>query len=165
MIFCACGCGQQRNEFDAQGKSRHFIQGHTGHRFKKGDTSISGENNPRWKGDSVGKHALHVWIRKLKPMTELCESCKKVPPFDLANITGKYKRDLSNWKYLCRRCHVLRDGIRSRMTIDMSSFVCVLCGSNSTYILKSGRPFWYRLNGKPLCSRCARHKRYIELGK
>lgn len=31
-------------------------------------------------------------------------------PFDLANVTGIYNRDFINWKYICRRCHMLSDG-------------------------------------------------------
>lgn len=32
------------------------------------------------------------------------------PTYDLANITGNYTRDFSNWKYLCRKCHMKSDG-------------------------------------------------------
>src|SRR3990167_9640866 len=48
-----------------------------------------GGKNPAWKGDTVGYQALHKWVRKWKPRTELCERCKKVPPFDLANVSNE----------------------------------------------------------------------------
>lgn len=33
----------------------------------------------------------------------------------MANISGKYKTDLSDWEYLCRRCHMKKDGRLIRM--------------------------------------------------
>ncbi|HJT49800.1 MAG TPA: NUMOD3 domain-containing DNA-binding protein [Nitrososphaeraceae archaeon] len=74
-----------------------------------------GSLHPLFKGDYVGKHALHDFVRKRLPIPALCEICNIVPPRDLANVTGKYHRELSNWKYLCRGCHMKLDystGIR-----------------------------------------------------
>ena len=69
-----------------------------------------GSNNPAWKGDNVSYKSLHEWvgIHKLKP--PLCEICKAKPPYDLANISQRYLRDLSDWEWLCRRCHMTKDG-------------------------------------------------------
>lgn len=73
-----------------------------------------GENNPNWKGgDGCNIKSLssfHEYIRNHKPKPELCEDCGKVPPYDVANISGEYKRDLSDWKWICRRCHMVEDG-------------------------------------------------------
>jgi len=71
-----------------------------------------GEKNPMWKGEDVGYEQLHRWVRSRFPKPELCIICKKVPPIDLAN-KGIYTRDLTNWEYLCRSCHMKKDG-RSR---------------------------------------------------
>lgn len=68
-----------------------------------------GKHNSQWKGDAVGNDSLHQWLRNHLPMPELCEDCKKVPPYDLANITGIYTRNFNNWKYLCRHCHMILD--------------------------------------------------------
>lgn len=70
----------------------------------------SNEDNPNWKGNKVGYKGLHQWLRMHKPKVDLCESCKENPPFDLANISGEYKRELDNYEWLCRRCHMLKDG-------------------------------------------------------
>jgi hypothetical protein len=70
----------------------------------------SGRKNGMWKGDKVGYESLHQYLRIHLPKSELCQSCKKIPPHDLANITGIYNRDPVNWKWLCRRCHMLSDG-------------------------------------------------------
>lgn len=68
-----------------------------------------GNKNPLWKGDKVGYYQLHTWIKARLPKPKLCELCVKVPPYDLAN-KGIYNRDLENWEYLCRSCHMKKDG-------------------------------------------------------
>jgi len=54
--------------------------------------------------------ALHYWIRNHKKKPKLCEACHKNKPYEVANISGKYKRDLNDFKWLCRGCHMLNDG-------------------------------------------------------
>ena len=70
----------------------------------------SGSNNGMWKGDEVQRIALHEWIRNRKPKPDLCEECHELPPYDLANISGEYLRDINDFRWLCRRCHVKSDG-------------------------------------------------------
>lgn len=66
--------------------------------------------NPMWKGEKVGYEALHEWIKSRFHKPVVCQDCKKVPPYDLANISQKYKRDISDWEWLCRKCHMTKDG-------------------------------------------------------
>ena len=68
------------------------------------------EGNVMWKGDNVGYKSLHIWIKDHKPKPKLCEDCKKVSPYDLANISGEYKRDIKDFKWVCRSCHMKEDG-------------------------------------------------------
>lgn len=75
----------------------------------------AGENSPGWKGDKVGYSALHDWIRNHLPKPVSCEFCKNVPPRDVANISQKYKRDLTDWEWLCRKCHIQKDGRHIRL--------------------------------------------------
>ncbi len=75
------------------------------------------ETNPSWKGSRVGLSSLHEWVRNRKTKPKLCECCGVVPPRDLANISQEYKRDLSDWEWLCRRCHMTKDG-RIQRTIN-----------------------------------------------
>lgn len=63
-----------------------------------------------WKGDNVGYGRLHAWVRQNKPEPKHCVDCESSPPRDLANISQEYKRDIDDWEYLCRRCHMLKDG-------------------------------------------------------
>jgi ribosomal protein L37AE/L43A len=69
-----------------------------------------GEKSPNWKGDEVGYLGVHWWIRKYKPKPELCEHCHNKKPKDCANISGKYKRDVTDYIWLCRKCHMIFDG-------------------------------------------------------
>ena len=67
-------------------------------------------NHSNWKGDTVGYESLHSYIERRLPKPELCPMCNDVSPYDIACITDVYDRDLSNWQWLCRRCHMKSDG-------------------------------------------------------
>lgn len=73
------------------------------------------ENNPNWKGNDVGYTALHAWIKRRFKKSELCNKCRGNIPMDLANISGKYLRDVNDWEWLCRRCHMMSDGRMKNM--------------------------------------------------
>ena len=72
--------------------------------FQKGD------KNPSWKGDDVGYGSLHDYVKYHFPKPEKCQVCKEIKELDLANISGNYKRDLTDWEWLCRKCHMEKDG-------------------------------------------------------
>jgi len=76
---------------------------------KKLSIAKSGKNNPAWKGDTVGYASLHEWVTNHKLKPELCENCKCNPPRDLHNTPGTYKRNLEDWVWLCRKCHMIED--------------------------------------------------------
>lgn len=92
-----------------RGKSNRWGH-HTETTKQKMRVAKLGEKNPLWKGDRVGLVALHEWVINKFPKPKLCNDCKKDKPRDLANISQKYLRDLSDWEWLCRRCHMLKDG-------------------------------------------------------
>lgn len=75
------------------------------------------QKNGQWKGDSVSYGAIHDYIKWHKPYIEQCERCGNPPAktgrlkkLDLANISGEYRRDLDDWEWLCRKCHMISDG-------------------------------------------------------
>lgn len=73
------------------------------------------ELHPQWKGDKAGYYSIHTWVKARKFKPELCEVCTTRQVKDLANIRPDindetYNRDLKNWIYLCRRCHMEQDG-------------------------------------------------------
>lgn len=74
----------------------------------KGKMSLSHQSEKayNWKGDKAEKTAIHKWIRKNKPKPELCEKCNKQEPRDVANVSGKYNRDISNYRWECHSCNI-----------------------------------------------------------
>lgn len=79
-------------------------------RFKKGSNQFYGKDNPNWHGDKVGYAGIHKYIRSRLNDPKLCSDCNKKKPLDLANISGKYMRNIHDWEYLCRKCHMIKDG-------------------------------------------------------
>lgn len=99
------------------------------------------DRNPLWKGSFVGLGSLHKWIKRYKPKPELCEKCKEFPPRDLANISGKYKRDVNDYKWLCRKCHMKEDGRIDKLRLNLKprhkiliKSICLNC--NKEYYTK-----------------------------
>lgn len=87
-----------------------------------------GENSHNWRGDDVGIGDVHQWVRKHKPKPMLCEECHKNEPFDLANISGEYKRDINDYRWLCRKCHLESDG-RLENRDEKGRFKVKCCGA------------------------------------
>ncbi len=69
-----------------------------------------GSDNGAWMGDRAGRISLHEYIRNRIPKPEKCPQCNKKGWLDLANISQEYKREISDWEWLCRRCHMIKDG-------------------------------------------------------
>lgn len=77
---------------------------------KKQGVAKKGSKNPMWKDGKLSRTGLHSWIRRNKPKPERCEICNFEKPLDVANVSGTYKRELSDFQWLCRRCHMKSDG-------------------------------------------------------
>ena len=70
-----------------------------------------GKDNPMWKGnDPIHITTLHQWLRTNYPKPETCVKCGEKPSLDLANKNGNYVRDINEFEWLCRRCHMISDG-------------------------------------------------------
>jgi len=80
------------------------------------------EKNPMWKGDDVGSPALHNWVRRHKLKPTFCEECNINIPYDLANISQEYHRDVNDFKWLCRRCHMQSDGRSLKVLNNLKQF-------------------------------------------
>ena len=79
-----------------------------------------GEKIWNWKGQKAGYVSKHHWVRRHWGRADYCESkeCKGISTiFDWANITGEYKRERSDWKRLCRQCHMKFDKQHEKMII------------------------------------------------
>lgn len=66
--------------------------------------------NNKTKKDNPTYGALHDYIKYhlTKPLN--CNNCGEEKKLDLANISQEYKRDLNDWEWLCRKCHMIKDG-------------------------------------------------------
>lgn len=56
-------------------------------------------------------HTLHNYIKRYKKKPLLCERCKKNKPIHLANISGRYKKDIKDYLWVCKPCHNQIDGL------------------------------------------------------
>lgn len=107
-------------------KMGRFIKGHPN--ICKKDTALkisrglrgkyTEENHCGWKGDDVKYQGLHIWVRKKLGKADKCEECmglKGSIRYEWANKSGEYKRDLSDWISLCRKCHHEFDEISQKI--------------------------------------------------
>ena len=95
-------CGRECSNIEKQSRTPW-------NKNRKGIINVEGKNG-MWKGDAVGYVALHAWVRARKLKPHFCEYCNNKPAHDLANISQQYKRELSDWEWLCRKCHMGKDG-------------------------------------------------------
>ena len=70
-----------------------------------------GELNSYWKGNKIQYGGLHNFITSHIPKPDSCQKCRKVTKYlDAANKSGQYTREITDWEYLCRSCHMKSDG-------------------------------------------------------
>jgi hypothetical protein len=65
----------------------------------------NGADNPAWKGDDVGYPGVHAWVRAHKEKTGTCSECGANGATEWANVDHQYRRDLDDYRELCRSCH------------------------------------------------------------
>ena len=73
---------------------------------------MANDKNGMWKGKNASYSAKHIWIKNKFGSSEKCEFCKKIGKkinnrwnLHWANISGKFKRERSDWLGLCVSCH------------------------------------------------------------
>jgi hypothetical protein len=71
---------------------------------------IRGEKNSQWNGENATLPNIHRFIERRKPRPEKCVRCNEGSAIDLANISGEYTRNINDYEWLCRRCHMISDG-------------------------------------------------------
>ena len=55
---------------------------------------------------------IHRWVKKNKVKPVGCEKCSKKNCYlELSNTNHTYKKRLSDWKWVCKKCHAKRDGV------------------------------------------------------
>ena len=129
-----------------------------------------GEKSWNWKGDKVGRCALHEWVETKLGKPNFCECCKKTNQkiYDWSNISGKYKRDIFDWQRLCRRCHKRYDNFIKKgweNKINYKELVlnyCHICGTTNkkNLIVRSSKDNCIN----HICKKC-NHLRYLKRKK
>lgn len=113
------------------------------------------ENHPEWKGDKASYSTKHQWIYNRYGKADKCEgfNCKEVTNnYEWANISGKYKRERSDWVKLCQSCHKFMDiGNKCRkgheLTID-NSYINPTTGDRTCRKCKKDNLRIYRIINK-----------------
>ena len=76
---------------------------------KEKQRQYCGERLYNWKGDGASYAAIHNWVRCWLGKPDTCESCGASGltgrHIHWANMSGLYKRDVSDWKRMCAGCH------------------------------------------------------------
>jgi hypothetical protein len=109
MVKQCVDCGKEITQISIRCKSCSNTF-RTGKYHSNGESKLE-DKNPMWKGNEVKYGALHDWVKSHKPKSMFCEKCGKVTnKLDCANISGEYKRDISDYRWICRHCHMEEDG-------------------------------------------------------
>jgi len=74
-----------------------------------------GQKNPNWKGDEAKYGSVHIWINRNVPKPTTCQKCKLPKKLEAHNISGQYRREASDWVWVCRACHQEIDGRREML--------------------------------------------------
>jgi len=108
QIHCNKNCYAKSLKLKKQAKNSKLIKNNKDNKYHLG-----------YLKDNVSYGALHDWVRYHKTKTEKCELCgakecgyKDGRDFELANISGEYKRDLNDFVWLCYKCHMRFDKIK-----------------------------------------------------
>lgn len=65
-----------------------------------------------WQTDKKEYDRIHSWLHYKHGSANKCDNTDcpaTTKQYDWANLSGKYKRDLSDWEQLCRSCHRTKD--------------------------------------------------------
>lgn len=87
--------------------AKHISEGNLG-KHKEKRPQFEGENHWFWKGESVSYRNLHRWVERKLGKAYMCQvdPTHKSTRYHWANISHKYKRDLSDWIQMCPSCNL-----------------------------------------------------------
>jgi hypothetical protein len=77
------------------------------------------ENSHNWVGDNVSYSRLHTWVRGKLGKPFYCEHCgsrDSSKKYEWANKSREYKRELSDWIRLCKKCHIKYDNVPEKIS-------------------------------------------------
>lgn len=105
--------GKKRSVQFCENQSRRLKGVRRPHMYEK----RYGDRNNHWKGDRVGYSGIHKWIKKTLGNQTQCYLCGVIglkgvdgrSMINWANISGEYRRDITDWTLLCTKCHKAYD--------------------------------------------------------
>lgn len=70
--------------------------------------AVKGPAHYEWKGEDVSYRNLHRWVERWLGKAKKCvkDLTHISTRYHWANISGEYKRDLSDWRELCPSCNL-----------------------------------------------------------
>jgi hypothetical protein len=131
---------------------------------KRSGEYVRGEDNHKWKGDLVGYSGIHYWVSSRLGKPKECWKCGTVdyPKYEWSNISGQYKRQLSDWERMCVPCHRKKDavpawnkGLKIQTNTGRTHFKPGQSGSLNTQF-KKGVPSGKRYLPDVLCKTCGK---------
>ena len=111
--LCKCDCGVERA---VNGSILRKNQSKSCGCYAKELQKLKvGEKHHNWKGKNISVGQLHTRMYKRVKNRGICKLCKKKSKTDLANKSQKYKHDIRDWMWLCRKCHRKYDNMPNRL--------------------------------------------------
>jgi len=79
--------------------------------FKKNQHSFMEKDKKRIEdlGLNMSYRGLHLLIKRNKPKPKYCSICNQEKKLELASINHSYTKNINDWMWLCRSCHILLD--------------------------------------------------------
>jgi hypothetical protein len=100
QIYCNQKCYSKSNKLKEDAKNCPLIKNNNNNKWHLGHLK-----------ENVSYGAMHDWVRYHKDKTGECAICGRKDSgiegrdFDLANLSGKYLRDVDDYEWLCVWCH------------------------------------------------------------
>jgi hypothetical protein len=68
---------------------------------------MQSSNSSKWKGSDAKYKAIHMWVGRHKgaARTHKCTYCDNMAT-QWSNIDHKYRRNLDDYKPVCKKCHI-----------------------------------------------------------
>lgn len=114
--FCSQECKYKYRVMPKRGQGVYVLVKENPTSFKKGDKPWNKGTRGlmpvphNFMESGYGYHTIHDWVHLRLGKAIKCVECgKDYGRIEWANISHEYKRDLSDWKSLCKKCHVKYD--------------------------------------------------------
>lgn len=154
LIYCACGCGQQRPRFNKQGIERRFIKYHS-HLKGKNHWNYGDGTKINDKGYRLVKKPDHPhanssgYVYEHRLVYEEYHRCCLLRYADIHHINGnRLDNRIENLQPLSHSQH-----LSVTFKKDMSDRTCSECGNSTTYKVKDS-PAWYKKADGFICGKC-----------